>query len=54
MMISVLPVFMVWAYSLMQQPAVKVDLETEMLVDYTLDELAEVLDPGRFFRINRA
>jgi len=25
----------------------------KFLVDYTLDELAESLDPGRFFRINR-
>ncbi|TLV03204.1 LytR/AlgR family response regulator transcription factor [Dyadobacter luticola] len=25
----------------------------KLLVDYTLDELAEVLDPSRFFRINR-
>ncbi|MHA4739949.1 LytR/AlgR family response regulator transcription factor [Dyadobacter sp. MSC1_007] len=29
------------------------DSNQKMLVDYTLDELAEVLDPARFFRINR-
>jgi DNA-binding LytR/AlgR family response regulator len=29
------------------------DNNQKMLVDYTLDELADVLDPARFFRINR-
>ncbi len=29
------------------------DSNQKMLVDYTLDELAESLDPARFFRINR-
>lgn len=29
------------------------DSSQKMLVDYTLDELAESLDPARFFRINR-
>lgn len=29
------------------------DSNQKMLVDYTLDELAESLDPSRFFRINR-
>ncbi|MCE7064564.1 LytTR family DNA-binding domain-containing protein [Dyadobacter sp. CY326] len=29
------------------------DTNQKLLVDYTLDELAEVLDPERFFRINR-
>ncbi|MCE6990148.1 LytTR family DNA-binding domain-containing protein [Dyadobacter sp. CY323] len=29
------------------------DSGQKLLVDYTLDELAEVLDPSRFFRINR-
>jgi len=30
------------------------DTNQKMLVDYTLDELAEVLDPARFFRVNRS
>lgn len=29
------------------------DNNQKLLVDYTLDELADVLDPARFFRINR-
>ena len=29
------------------------DNNQKLLVDYTLDELADVLDPDRFFRINR-
>ncbi|MCE7060613.1 LytTR family DNA-binding domain-containing protein [Dyadobacter sp. CY343] len=30
------------------------DTNQKLLVDYTLDELAEALDPARFFRINRS
>lgn len=29
------------------------DANQKLLVDYTLDELADVLDPAKFFRINR-